>query len=62
MRDAAGHLTLTTIGDAGHALDPATVPSLFQDLDAFETGSQPGAVINVRRDVLKRLRALGYIR
>ena len=62
MRDADGHLTLTTIGDPGHALDPATVPSLFQDLDAFERGSQPGAAEHVRRDVLKRLRALGYIR
>lgn len=61
-RDAEGRLTLTTLEDGAHGLDPAMMPSLFRDLDTFKEGSQPGGPLRVRPDVLKRLRALGYIR
>jgi arylsulfatase A-like enzyme len=61
-RDAEGHLTLATLGDDDHTLDPATMPSLFHELDSFRKVSEPGDALRVRRDVLKRLRALGYVR
>ena len=62
MRDAEGRLTLTQIADCQHILPPASMPSLFSELDTFEKSSQPESSFRVRRDVLKRLRALGYIR
>jgi arylsulfatase A-like enzyme len=62
MRDAEGRLTLTEIADRQHVLPPASMPSLFSELETFERGSQPDSPFRVRRDVLKRLRALGYIR
>jgi arylsulfatase A-like enzyme len=61
MRDAEGHLTLTPI-DPDRTFDPTLMPSLFHELDTFQRGSQPGGSLTVRRDVLKRLRALGYVR
>jgi len=62
MRDAAGHLTLTATNDCGRLLDAATMPSLFRELDVFANRSQQGGALRVRGEVLKRLRALGYIR
>ena len=62
IRDAEGHLSLTTTSDGTRLLDPATMPPLFRELDTFAKGSQPGGELRVRREVLKRLRALGYIR
>ncbi|HEX4567719.1 MAG TPA: sulfatase [Vicinamibacterales bacterium] len=62
IRDAEGHLSLTTTTDSARLLDTATMPSLFLELDAFAKGSQPGGALRVRPEVLKRLRALGYIR
>jgi len=61
-RDAEGHLMLTAIGDSGRLLDSAPMPSLFHELDLFEQGSKPEGPLRVRRDVLKQLRSLGYIR
>jgi arylsulfatase A-like enzyme len=62
IRDGEGHLSLTTIADCEHSLDPVSMPSLFNELDTFGEASQPEGTLRVRRDVLKRLRALGYIR
>lgn len=62
MRDAEGRLTLTTIGDYQRAMSPESMPLLFTELDAFQKRSEPGGPPRVRRDVLKRLKALGYIR
>lgn len=61
-RDAEGQLTLTQINDCLRPLSPESMPSLFRELDTFEKGSGPGGPLQVRRDVLKRLKALGYIR
>jgi arylsulfatase A-like enzyme len=62
VRDAEGHLTLTTVGDSLRPLDPSTMPSLFRELDAFAKGSQSAGALQIRPEVLKRLRALGYVR
>jgi hypothetical protein len=62
MRDGEGRLTLSMTNDCQRALDSSSMPALFRELDTFERGSQPGGVLHVRREVLKRLRALGYIR
>lgn len=61
-RDGDGHLTLTTISACQRLLDSSSMPSLFRELDTFEKGSEPSGPLRVRRDVLKRLRALGYLR
>jgi arylsulfatase A-like enzyme len=62
MRDAEGRRTLASTDDATRSLDDSSMPSLFHELGTFEHPTPPPSVPNVRRDVLKRLRALGYIR
>ena len=63
MRDAEGRLTLTEVAETVSAFcTPASIPTLFSELDTFEKSSQPDSSFSIRRDVLKRLRALGYVR
>ena len=61
MRDNEGRLTLTRIDDC-QTVSPDSMPLLFAALDTFQKGGEPGGPLPMSRDVLKRLKALGYIR